>query len=71
MEQLKFLLLLLFFHYYFIIFFFLPSFPPLVFLFWWFVSVDFVQALYFYSLPGNNMYVPGDCNILLIYVCDL
>ena len=31
----------------------------------------YVQALYFYSLPGNIMYVPGDCNILLIYVCDL
>ena len=31
----------------------------------------YVQALYFYSLPGNNMYVPRDCNILLIHVCDL
>ena len=34
-------------------------------------SSSFVQALHFYSLPGNNMYVPSDCNILLIYVCDL
>ena len=35
------------------------------------VPVVFDQTLYFYCLPGNNMYVPGDCNILLISACDL
>ena len=52
----------------------LPSFSPLKFLFWYFVTLVFVQALYFQvtiCLPGNNMYVPGDCNILLISVYDL
>ena len=49
----------------------LLSFSPLEFLFWQFVPLVYVQALYFYSLPGNNVYVPGDCNILLISVCDL
>ena len=28
-------------------------------------------SLSFCSLLGNSMYVPGDCNILLISVCDL
>ena len=67
MEQLKllFLLLSLFIN---IIIIVLLSFSPLEFLF---VPLAFVQALYFYSLPGSNMYVPGDCNILLISVCDL
>ena len=73
MAQLKFLLLLLLLLLFSLLLYylFLHSFPPFVFLFWKFVSVVFVQTLYFYSLPGNNMYVPGDCNILLIYVCDL
>ena len=48
--------------------FFLTSFSPLVFLF---LSVVFIQALYFCSLPGNNMYVPGGCNIPLVSDCDL
>ena len=27
--------------------------------------ISFVQALYFYGFLSNNLYVPGDCNILL------
>ena len=42
-----------------------PSFSKL------FFPLVFVQTMYFYSFPGNNIYVPGDCNILLICVCDL
>ena len=42
-----------------------PSFSKL------FFPLVFVQAMYFYSFPGNNIYVPGGCNILLICVCDL
>ena len=34
-------------------------------------SISFVQTLHIYSFPGNNMYFPGDRNILLISVCDL
>ena len=56
---------------FFIIVIVLPSFSPLVFSFWYFVPLVFVQSLQFYSFSGNNMYVPGDCNILLISVCDL
>ena len=37
-----------------------------------FFPLAFVQALYFYSFPGNK-YVPGDSNILLTSdtLCDL
>ena len=28
-------------------------------------STSIVQALYFYSVPGNNICVPGGCNVLL------
>ena len=48
----------------------LPVPSMIVFLFWQFVPLAFVQALYFCSLPGINMYVPGDCNILLKSVRD-
>ena len=36
-----------------------------------FFPVVFVQTLYCYSFSGNNMYVPGDDNILLICAWDL
>ena len=49
----------------------LPVPSMIVFLFWQFVPLAFVQALYFCSLPGINMYVPGDCKILLKSVRDL
>ena len=29
---------------------------------WHFFPLVFDQALYFYSLPADKMYVPGDCN---------
>ena len=49
----------------------LVSFSPLEFLVRLLFSLIFVQTLNFYNFPGNNMYVPGDCNILLICACDL
>ena len=38
-----------------------------------FFPLAFVQALYFYSFPGNNKYFPGASNILLTIdtLCDL
>ena len=38
-----------------------------------FFPLVFVQALYFYSFPGNNKYFPGASNILLTIdtLCDL
>ena len=32
-------------------------------------STSFVQTLYLYSIPDDNMYVAGDSNVVIICVC--